>query len=1005
MAVITGTEQSETLTETAAGDAIDALGGDDTVVFDQAGSATEFADGGAGSDRLVIDMRNVAGGGGNLSQSVAGVGGRVINLANFEHFSFYRNASRLLGDNITTGAGDDLYSYAAANDATFHPSRNGFVDLGGGLNDTIIVDATAVTSWSVDTVVATNMPPGWMIFRIAGSPRIEYTNVEHLELIGSPNADSVLGLGDSDILDGRDGNDVLSGLDGNDRLVGGNGNDTLDGGEGDDTLVFSTGTDTAAGGNGTDRLEIDARGVAGAVAFSLGTGPVYAGSIADAGGTATYSGIENFTVYSNPGNYADDVATGDGDDVFHHEGINDLFYLMDEVDLGGGSNDLLVADFSAVTDYAVTNGVHPSSAGHYLFNVGGNGKIDYTGVERIHFIGGAQGDTVTGLAGDDILDGRAGNDSLTGGDGNDDIAGGTGTNAIDGGDGDDVVRSVSFAIDTVAGGPGNDVSVIDYSGQTAAVTNISGGTTAFGNGSDSSVTTIGVETFIITTGSGNDDITTSLFGNDQIRTGAGTDTIHSGFGNDYLDGGSGADAMSGGLGDDVYIVDDSGDAITEASGEGTDTVYASVAAYTLSANVENLIATGGAAHNLRGNGGDNNITGEAGNDFLFLQDGGTDAASGRSGNDVFLFGATLTSADSADGGAGTDQLAIQGDYSGAGALTLGGGIIGIESFAILPGNDIRFGDPGTNFYDYDITTVDANVAAGIQVIVDANRLRAGEDFTFNGSAESDGGFFVWGGGGVDTLTGGAMTDVFYFGENGQWGASDVVNGGGGTDQLGFRGNYTIVFGAGQIVGIENIGLVSAQDTRFGALGSTFNYNLTMNDANLASGVQMTVDGAALRGGETLTFDGSAENDGSFRVFGGQGDDSIVTGAGNDIIQANAGADTLTGGAGADLFRYLAVGDSIAASMDQILDFTPGTDKIDLSRIDANTLAAGDQAFSWIGSAAFTGGGAGAAGELRAVLSNGHWLVEGDTNGDGTADFVIDVATPAAAPLGAGDFLL
>jgi hypothetical protein len=48
-------------------------------------------------------------------------------------------------------------------------------------------------------------------------------------------------------------------------------------------------------------------------------------------------------------------------------------------------------------------------------------------------------------------------------------------------------------------------------------------------------------------------------------------------------------------------------------------------------------------------------------------------------------------------------------------------------------------------------------------------------------------------------------------------------------------------------------------------------------------------------------------------------------------------------------------------MDHILDFTPGTDRIELDRIDANTLLAGNQAFSWIGSNAFSG----SAGELRA----------------------------------------
>jgi Ca2+-binding RTX toxin-like protein len=300
--------------------------------------------------------------------------------------------------------------------------------------------------------------------------------------------------------------------------------------------------------------------------------------------------------------------------------------------------------------------------------------------------------------------------------------------------------------------------------------------------------------------------------------------------------------------------------------------------------------------------------------------------------------------------------------------------------------------------------VDANVAAGIQMIVDANRLRPGEDFTFDGSAETDGGFFIWSGGGTDTLTGGSQTDVFYFGENGQFGASDTVDGGGGTDQLGLRGNYTIVFGAGQLTGIENIGLVSAQDTRFGPLGSIFNYNLTMNDANVASGVQMTVDGAALRGGETLTFNGSAETNGSFRMFGGQGNDVITTGAGADIIQGGRGADDMTGGGGADTFRYITTLDSTGASMDEILDFASGSDKIDLSRIDANTTLAGDQAFSWIGSTAFTGSGAASAGQLRAYESGGNWFVEGDTDGNGVADLVIQLTAPSGAPV-QSDFLL
>jgi Ca2+-binding RTX toxin-like protein len=580
--------------------------------------------------------------------------------------------------------------------------------------------------------------------------------------------------------------------------------------------------------------------------------------------------------------------------------------------------------------------------------------MDRAGTQAIDFTGNEFGNNLFGNAGANRLSGGAGNDWLDGGPGDDRLDGGA------------------------------DVDTASYADAGSAVTvSLALGGAAQNTGGGGTDTLVDVENLI-----------GSAFGDTLIGNG---------FAN-LLDGRAGADTMRGGAGDDTYYVDNAGDVVDEMAGEGIDTIYTTLAVYSLlGTQIERLGAASDVAHDFRGSTGNNGISGGAGNDFFRLQDGGVDAAAGGAGNDVFLFGSTLTSADSADGGAGNDQLAIQGDYAATKALTLGSGIVGIESFAILPGNDIRFGDPGTSFYDYNITTVDANVAAGARLTVDANRLRAGEDLTFNGSAETDGGFFIWGGGGVDTLTAGSKTDVFYFGENLQFGASDVVNGGGGIDQLGLRGSYTIVFGAGQLIGIENIGLVSAQDTRFGALGTTYNYNLTMNDSNLASGVQMTVDGTSLRGGETLAFNGSAETNGSFRIFGGQGNDTIVTGAGNDILQANAGADTMTGGGGADTFRYLTAGDSTAASMDHILDFAPGTDKIDLSRIDANSLVGGDQAFRWIGSAAFTGGGAGGAGELRAVLSSGHWLVQGDTNGDGAADFVIDVTTPAA--LGAGDFLL
>ncbi|RYD68425.1 MAG: hypothetical protein EOP58_00580 [Sphingomonadales bacterium] len=397
--------------------------------------------------------------------------------------------------------------------------------------------------------------------------------------------------------------------------------------------------------------------------------------------------------------------------------------------------------------------------------------------------------------------------------------------------------------------------------------------------------------------------------------------------------------------------------------------------------------------------GNDVITGTGGADVIDLSAGGNDSVNGGGGDDGFYFGAAFDGNDRTDGGAGTlDQLGLQGNYPG---LTLGEHAIdNVEMLVFLSGSDTRFGDTAGNAYHYVVTTVNANVAAGQQLTLSFNMLSASESMTFDGSLETNGSFRTYGGLGSDRLTGGQQNDAFHFGP-GRWGATDTVDGqGGGLDQLVLQGNYAaasaIVVGAGQIRSIELITLISASDT---SQGGSFDYDLTMHDDNVGVGQALRVDGSRLRAGEQLSFDGSTESASAYLVQGGASADTIRTGGGADTITGGGDADQLWGGAGGDIFAYLATADSLISARDRIEDFTSG-DRIDLSAIDANSVAGGVQDFAFIGAAGFT-----AAGQLRAYQSGGIWYVDGDTNGDGMADISIQVAAATGYAWSGADFIL
>jgi Ca2+-binding RTX toxin-like protein len=203
---------------------------------------------------------------------------------------------------------------------------------------------------------------------------------------------------------------------------------------------------------------------------------------------------------------------------------------------------------------------------------------------------------------------------------------------------------------------------------------------------------------------------------------------------------------------------------------------------------------------------------------------------------------------------------------------------------------------------------------------------------------------------------------------------DIINGGGGDDTIfGFDGDDSIDGGAGDDTVNGGAGIDTA------VLTSTASVS-----ANLALGIAIGAD----IGNDTLV---AIEN-----LRGGAGDDSLVGsaginsidgGAGGDLIRGGNGKDSLTGGSAADVFDFNSRTEAgKGAGRDVILDFVLGEDKIDLRTIDAKKLDPGNDKFKWIGKQKFHG----VEGELHYKVTATGVVIEGDIDGNGKADFQIEL---------------
>ncbi|MFO1105028.1 MAG: calcium-binding protein [Amaricoccus sp.] len=146
--------------------------------------------------------------------------------------------------------------------------------------------------------------------------------------------------------------------------------------------------------------------------------------------------------------------------------------------------------------------------------------------------------------------------------------------------------------------------------------------------------------------------------------------------------------------------------------------------------------------------------------------------------------------------------------------------------------------------------------------------------------------------------------------------------------------------------------------------------------------------------------GEAGNDdlwgwtGNDSISGGSGKDNLYGEVGNDLLDGGAGADFIAGGQGADRFVYHSTGDSTGGSRDLIASFDFNADRIDLSAIDANVTAAGNQAFHWTDATS----GVPLKGYLMAVAgSGGQTVILGNTDNDLYSELQIVVNDGSKSP--------
>lgn len=860
-------------------DTLDGGDGNDELI---SGGGTDLLLGGAGDDTLSANVGAVLNGG-TGNDSLTGIGSSYEFSGNFGNDIVNHTMSGIYGGQIR-------FADLDATQVQFSREGNDLRLTGPADTGSILVKSHFLgTSTAIGGV---QFADGVQFDQTRILMRIEQPNAitEGDDLvIGTMGDETFLLLGGNDLgqggegsdhIDGGDGYDVLYGGAGNDVLLGGSDYDLLYGGSGDDHLDGGTGSGTLTGGAGSDIFR-----------FGMGSGFVDIGAL------------------SNP----DDPA--DVDTLVMGTGIQ-----PEDLDVVRYDGDLSLRIRSS-GDEAYLRGFFDTTLGE---------------IDEVHFENGTiwtradltlLSQTMTGTAGIDTLTGDDNDNRIFGLGGNDILSGMGGNDLIDGG----------LGADRMTGGLGDDAYIVDNASD--VVIESAGG----GNDTVSSSVTLtlasNVENLILTGSSAINGTGNTL---NNVITGNGAANT--------LSGGTGADTMIGGAGDDIYVVENTGDVVTENANEGTDLVQSGVT-YTLSANVENLTLTGTSAINGTGNALDNVLTGNTAANTL----------TGGAGNDTLSGG---TGADTLLGGTGNDTYVVDntGDIVTE-ALNEGTDLVQSSVTFILAANVENLTLTGTTAINGTGNALD-NVLTGNSVIN-----------TLTGGAGND---TLDGGAGNDTMLGGLGDDIFIVDST-----SDVVteNASEGTDTV--RSSVTLTLANN----VEN--LVLTGTSAINGTGNTLNNTLTGNSAaNTLSGgtgadtmiggagndtyvvdntadvvtealnegtdlVQASVTTTLSANVENLTLTGTTAINGTGNALdnvltGNTAANTLTGGAGNDTLSGGTGADTMLGGSGNDTYVVDNTADVVTEALNE------GTDLIQSGV--TYTLAANVENLTLTGTTAINGTG-------------------------------------------------